>query len=127
MYEADPKLRHSQCASLISHEQLSAGLLVDPKAPLRRGTNFDCCVVVGRPACRQRSMAVATLLKVRVVGTDFSSRVTRSVKYSHTHLSSHPQVEDCTLQLSPNGNYLDLDSSLAEQRDELEAFYQDVK
>lgn len=36
------------------------------------------------------------------------------------------QLEDCTLQLSPSGNYLDLDSSLAEQRDELESFYEDV-
>ncbi|XP_035760452.1 FH1/FH2 domain-containing protein 1, partial [Neolamprologus brichardi] len=35
-------------------------------------------------------------------------------------------LEDCTLQLSPSGNYLDLDSSLAEQRDELESFYEDV-
>lgn len=36
------------------------------------------------------------------------------------------QLEDCTLQLSPNGNYLDLDLSLAEQKDELESFYDDV-
>lgn len=40
-------------------------------------------------------------------------------------LSLH-QLEDCTLQLSTNGNYLDLDSSLSEQRDELESFYEDV-
>lgn len=64
---------------------------------------------------------------IGVLRADLSLRVTWSIRYSETHLSSHPQVEDCTLQLSPNGNYLDLDSSLAEQRDELEAFYQDVR
>lgn len=36
------------------------------------------------------------------------------------------QLEECSLQLAPNGNYLDLDSSLLEQRDELESFYEDV-
>lgn len=36
------------------------------------------------------------------------------------------QLEDCSLQLAPNGNYLDLDSTLLEQKDELENFYQDV-
>ncbi|XP_049329474.1 FH1/FH2 domain-containing protein 3 isoform X2 [Astyanax mexicanus] len=33
--------------------------------------------------------------------------------------------DDCALQLSHNGNYLDLESSLVEQRDELEGFQQD--
>lgn len=36
------------------------------------------------------------------------------------------QLEDCTLQVSPGGHYLDLDLSLGEQRDELESFYDDV-
>lgn len=36
-----------------------------------------------------------------------------------------PQLDDCALQLSHNGTYLDLESSLAEQRDELEGFQQD--
>lgn len=36
------------------------------------------------------------------------------------------QLEECALQLAPNGNYLDLESSLAEQRDDLEQFYDDV-
>lgn len=36
-----------------------------------------------------------------------------------------PQLDDCTLQLSHNGTYLDLESSLAEQKDELEGFQQD--
>lgn len=40
-------------------------------------------------------------------------------------LFSPPQLDDCTLQLSHNGTYLDLESSLAEQRDELEGFQQD--
>lgn len=35
------------------------------------------------------------------------------------------QLDDCTLQLSHNGTYLDMESSLAEQRDELEGFQQD--
>ncbi|KAJ4920513.1 hypothetical protein JOQ06_004181 [Pogonophryne albipinna] len=35
-------------------------------------------------------------------------------------------MEDCTLQVSTNGYYLDLDSSLSEQRDDLESFYEDV-
>lgn len=40
-------------------------------------------------------------------------------------LVSLPQLDDCALQLSHNGTYLDLESSLAEQRDELEGFQQD--
>ncbi|XP_074513039.1 FH1/FH2 domain-containing protein 3-like [Sebastes fasciatus] len=44
----------------------------------------------------------------------------------HKLLQAPLKLEDCTLQLSTNGNYLDLDSSLAEQRDELESFYEDV-
>lgn len=36
------------------------------------------------------------------------------------------QLEECTLQVAPNGNYLDLESSLAEQKDELEQFYNDL-
>ncbi|XP_075045372.1 FH1/FH2 domain-containing protein 1 isoform X2 [Mixophyes fleayi] len=36
------------------------------------------------------------------------------------------KLEDCTLQLSTNGNYLDIDLSLAEQRDYLEAFFEDI-
>lgn len=52
------------------------------------------------------------------------------MKDLHINLSvcclSVSQLEECTLQLSPHGNYLDLDSSLAEQRDELESFYEDL-
>ena len=33
--------------------------------------------------------------------------------------------DDCALQLSHNGSYLDLESTLAEQRDELEGFQED--
>jgi len=39
----------------------------------------------------------------------------------------HPQLEDCTLQVSPSGHYLDLDLSLLEQKDELEGFYEEVR
>uniref|UniRef100_A0A673TF09 Formin homology 2 domain containing 3 n=1 Tax=Suricata suricatta TaxID=37032 RepID=A0A673TF09_SURSU len=35
-------------------------------------------------------------------------------------------LDDCTLQLSHNGAYLDLESTLAEQRDELEGFQDDA-
>ncbi|XP_051795720.1 FH1/FH2 domain-containing protein 1 isoform X2 [Acanthochromis polyacanthus] len=44
----------------------------------------------------------------------------------HKLLEAPLKLEDCTLQVSPSGNYLDLDSSLLEQRDELESFYEDV-
>lgn len=36
------------------------------------------------------------------------------------------QLDDCTLQLSHNGTYLDLEATLAEQRDELEGFQDDA-
>lgn len=45
----------------------------------------------------------------------------------HKVLNAPLKCEECTLQLSPNGNYLDLDSSLDEQRDVLESFYEDVE
>uniref|UniRef100_A0A3P8RIK3 Formin homology 2 domain containing 1 n=1 Tax=Amphiprion percula TaxID=161767 RepID=A0A3P8RIK3_AMPPE len=44
----------------------------------------------------------------------------------HKLLEAPLKLEDCSLQLSPSGNYLDLDSSLLEQRDDLESFYEDV-
>ncbi|RVE74966.1 hypothetical protein OJAV_G00027070 [Oryzias javanicus] len=44
----------------------------------------------------------------------------------HKLLDAPHKLEDCTLQVSPGGHYLDLDSSLAEQRDELESVYDDV-
>ncbi|XP_061731857.1 FH1/FH2 domain-containing protein 1 [Nerophis ophidion] len=44
----------------------------------------------------------------------------------HKLLDAPLKLEECTLQLSPHGNYLDLDASLSEQKDELENFYQDV-
>ncbi|XP_039977716.1 FH1/FH2 domain-containing protein 3 isoform X2 [Xiphias gladius] len=43
----------------------------------------------------------------------------------HRLLQAPHKLDDCTLQLSHNGTYLDLESSLAEQRDELEGFQQD--
>ncbi|XP_028909904.1 FH1/FH2 domain-containing protein 3 isoform X3 [Ornithorhynchus anatinus] len=36
------------------------------------------------------------------------------------------ELDDCTLQLSHNGTYLDLESTLAEQRDDLEGFQEDA-
>ncbi|XP_019946253.1 FH1/FH2 domain-containing protein 3 isoform X4 [Paralichthys olivaceus] len=43
----------------------------------------------------------------------------------HRLLRAPHKLDDCTFQLSHNGTYLDLESSLAEQRDELEGFQQD--
>lgn len=43
-----------------------------------------------------------------------------------TPVFSSPQLDECALQVAPNGNYLDLESSLAEQKDELEQFYDDL-
>ncbi|CAK6949741.1 FH1/FH2 domain-containing protein 3-like isoform X4 [Scomber scombrus] len=43
----------------------------------------------------------------------------------HRLLKAPHKLDDCALQLSHNGTYLDLESSLAEQRDELEGFQQD--
>ncbi|KAM9494195.1 FH1/FH2 domain-containing protein 1 isoform 3-T3 [Clarias gariepinus] len=36
------------------------------------------------------------------------------------------KLEECALQVASNGNYLDIESSLAEQKDELEQFYEDL-
>ncbi|XP_062853603.1 FH1/FH2 domain-containing protein 3-like isoform X2 [Trichomycterus rosablanca] len=43
----------------------------------------------------------------------------------HALLRPPHKLDDCALQLSYNATYLDLESSLAEQRDELEGFQQD--
>ncbi|CAL8286659.1 unnamed protein product [Merluccius merluccius] len=43
----------------------------------------------------------------------------------HRLLKAPHKLDDCALQLSHNGSYLDLDSSLAEQRDELEGFQEE--
>ncbi|XP_063054837.1 FH1/FH2 domain-containing protein 3 isoform X2 [Engraulis encrasicolus] len=43
----------------------------------------------------------------------------------HRLLKAPQKLDDCTLQLSHNGSYLDLESTLAEQRDELEGFQED--
>uniref|UniRef100_A0A8K9Y380 Formin homology 2 domain containing 3b n=1 Tax=Oncorhynchus mykiss TaxID=8022 RepID=A0A8K9Y380_ONCMY len=40
----------------------------------------------------------------------------------HRLLKAPHKLDDCALQLSQNGSYLDLESTLAEQRDELEGF-----
>ncbi|KAK6480151.1 FH1/FH2 domain-containing protein 1-like isoform X1 [Huso huso] len=44
----------------------------------------------------------------------------------HKLLESPLKLEDCALQLSPSGNYLDLDLTLSEQKDDLEQFYEDI-
>ncbi|XP_041100668.1 FH1/FH2 domain-containing protein 3 isoform X9 [Polyodon spathula] len=44
----------------------------------------------------------------------------------HRLLKAPHKLDDCTLQLSHNGTYLDLESTLAEQKDELEGFQQET-
>lgn len=44
----------------------------------------------------------------------------------HRLLRAPHKLDDCTLQLSHNGAYLDLEATLAEQRDELEGFQEDT-
>ncbi|XP_067856455.1 FH1/FH2 domain-containing protein 3 isoform X3 [Heptranchias perlo] len=43
----------------------------------------------------------------------------------HRLLQAPHKLDDCALQLSHNGTYLDLESNLAEQKDELEGFLED--
>ncbi|XP_065814068.1 FH1/FH2 domain-containing protein 3 isoform X2 [Labrus bergylta] len=43
----------------------------------------------------------------------------------HRLLKAPQKADDCALQLSHNGSYLDLESTLAEQRDELEGFQEE--
>nr|XP_040022362.1 FH1/FH2 domain-containing protein 3 isoform X1 [Gasterosteus aculeatus aculeatus] len=43
----------------------------------------------------------------------------------HRLLKAPQKPDDCALQLSHNGSYLDLESTLAEQRDELEGFQEE--
>ncbi|KAM6942760.1 LOW QUALITY PROTEIN: FH1/FH2 domain-containing protein 1 [Xenentodon cancila] len=59
---------------------------------------------------------------------DLEENLPLSEQFAGIHKLLEPplKLEDSTLQLSPHGNYLDLDSSLAEQRDELESLYDDV-
>ncbi|KAM9816808.1 FH1/FH2 domain-containing protein 1 [Neosynchiropus ocellatus] len=44
----------------------------------------------------------------------------------HALLEAPLKLEDCGLQVTSGGSYLDLDSSLSEQKDDLELFYQDI-
>ncbi|KYO34816.1 FH1/FH2 domain-containing protein 1 [Alligator mississippiensis] len=44
----------------------------------------------------------------------------------HSLLGAPLPLEDCTLQVSPSGHYLDLELSLLEQKDELEGFYEEA-
>ncbi|XP_029599215.1 FH1/FH2 domain-containing protein 1 isoform X2 [Salmo trutta] len=44
----------------------------------------------------------------------------------HKLLEAPLKLEECALQMAPNGNYLDLDQSLGEQKDDVEQLYDDV-
>ncbi|XP_076143091.1 FH1/FH2 domain-containing protein 1 [Alosa pseudoharengus] len=45
----------------------------------------------------------------------------------HKLLEAPLKLEECALQVAPNGNYLDLELSLAEQRDDLEHFFEEIE
>ncbi|XP_063294025.1 FH1/FH2 domain-containing protein 1 isoform X2 [Pelobates fuscus] len=55
-----------------------------------------------------------------------SSPLSEQIPAVYKLLEAPLKLEDCTLQLSTNGNYLDIELSLAEQRDYLEAFFDDI-
>ncbi|XP_069460558.1 FH1/FH2 domain-containing protein 1-like isoform X2 [Ambystoma mexicanum] len=55
-----------------------------------------------------------------------SEPLNEQIPVLHRLLEAPLKVEDCTLQLSSNGNYLDIDISLEEQRDELEGFFEEL-
>ncbi|XP_057700841.1 FH1/FH2 domain-containing protein 1 isoform X1 [Corythoichthys intestinalis] len=57
---------------------------------------------------------------------DQDAPLSQLIPVVHRLLDAPLKLEECTLQTCPYGNYLDLDSSLSEQRDELDDFYQDV-
>nr|XP_043887028.1 FH1/FH2 domain-containing protein 1-like isoform X3 [Solea senegalensis] len=60
------------------------------------------------------------------VNLDENLPLSEHISGIHALLEAPLKLDECTLQVSPHGNYLDLDSSLSEQRDELETFYQDI-
>ncbi|KAM8947620.1 FH1/FH2 domain-containing protein 1 isoform 2-T2 [Pelodytes ibericus] len=55
-----------------------------------------------------------------------SSPLIEQLPALHKLLEAPLKLEDCTLQLSTSGSYLDIEASLAEQRDYLEAFFEDI-
>ncbi|KAG5839236.1 hypothetical protein ANANG_G00202880 [Anguilla anguilla] len=59
---------------------------------------------------------------------DFHENIALSEQIAGVHnlLVAPLKLEECALQLAPNGNYLDLELSLVEQRDDLEQFYEDI-
>ncbi|XP_051787637.1 FH1/FH2 domain-containing protein 1 isoform X2 [Erpetoichthys calabaricus] len=52
--------------------------------------------------------------------------VAEQVAGVHKLLTAPLKVEDCAFQLYPNGNYLDMDLTFTEQRDDLEQFYDEL-
>ncbi|XP_077568744.1 FH1/FH2 domain-containing protein 1-like isoform X2 [Stigmatopora nigra] len=57
---------------------------------------------------------------------DQDAPLSQVVQLVHELLDAPLKLEECALQTCPYGNYLDLDLSLSEQRDDLDAFYRDV-
>uniref|UniRef100_A0A668A2C4 Formin homology 2 domain containing 1 n=1 Tax=Myripristis murdjan TaxID=586833 RepID=A0A668A2C4_9TELE len=60
------------------------------------------------------------------VSVEENLQLSEQIAGIHKLLEAPLKLEECTLQLASNGNYLDLDSSLVEQRDDLDSFYEDV-
>ncbi|XP_053575430.1 FH1/FH2 domain-containing protein 1 [Bombina bombina] len=55
-----------------------------------------------------------------------STPLSEQIPAVHKLLEAPLKLEDCTLQVATNGNYLDIDLSLAEQRECLESFFEDI-
>ncbi|CAL8351109.1 unnamed protein product [Merluccius merluccius] len=62
-----------------------------------------------------------------VVDLDQNLAISEQIAGIQKLLGAPLRVEESTLQVSSRGNYLDLECSLAEQRDDLENFYQDLE
>ncbi|XP_037548293.1 FH1/FH2 domain-containing protein 1, partial [Nematolebias whitei] len=60
------------------------------------------------------------------VNVEENLQLSEQISGIHKLLEAPLKLDDCTLQVSPSGNYLDHDLSLVEQQDELESFYEDV-
>ncbi|XP_062404473.1 FH1/FH2 domain-containing protein 1 isoform X2 [Sardina pilchardus] len=60
---------------------------------------------------------------------DFYENISLSEQITGVHklLEAPLKLEECAFQVAPNGNYLDLELSLAEQRDDLEHFFEEIE
>ncbi|XP_031425076.1 FH1/FH2 domain-containing protein 1 isoform X2 [Clupea harengus] len=56
-----------------------------------------------------------------------NSPLSEQIAGVHKLLEAPLKLEECALQVAPNGNYLDLELSLTEQRDDLEHLFEDLE